>query len=178
MDMPVPDYADIFSLTDSLTSTHLIRKITWSELALVLGTQRCLRPWLPGSISTKLLLAGVAYFVYLGKVNASITIKYVEILVMVVGAGTQTAEAGLFSPPSALNKAGQTLKINVPPVPYPTLHPWGWLEILPHSIKVYLLVPTFGQPSVPPWPPPSQPLPAWFMIIRRDLFLPSLPVVY
>ena len=56
-----------------------------------------------------LLLTGVAYFVYLGPTPGIIIPKFVEFHVSVIGAGTQTAEVGLFSTPAAPNKAGQSL---------------------------------------------------------------------
>lgn len=65
-------------------------------------------PLSPGSAGF-LLLTGIAYFVFLGKTPATFTPKFVEFYVGTIGAGTQTAEVGLFSSPAAPNKANQSL---------------------------------------------------------------------
>lgn len=62
-------------------------------------------PSIAGAVTT----ASTAYFVYVGQVQSAITVNRVECFVTSVGAGTQTAEIGLFSSPSAPNRAGQTL---------------------------------------------------------------------
>ena len=72
-------------------------------------TQRILMsPLGPGSAGF-LLISGTAYFVYLGRVTAAFTPKYVEFHVSTIGAGAQTAEVGFFSTPSTANKSGQSL---------------------------------------------------------------------
>jgi len=50
-----------------------------------------------------------AYFVYVGRNTEAIVVKYVEFYVSTKGTGTQTAEVGLFSTPSAPNKNNQTV---------------------------------------------------------------------
>jgi hypothetical protein len=57
--------------------------------------------------ATFLLITNTAYWVYLGRVLANFTPKYVEFVVSVIGAGTAVAEVGFFSTPSAPNKVGQ-----------------------------------------------------------------------
>lgn len=59
--------------------------------------------------STALLSTGVAYCVYLGKLQEAKVFKHVKFRVSVVGAGSQTAEVGLFSSPLAPNGSSQTL---------------------------------------------------------------------
>lgn len=61
-----------------------------------------------GAGGTFTLIEDTAYFVYVGQVPAC-TPKYVEFQVTTVGTGAQTAEVGLFSTPSAPNKASQSL---------------------------------------------------------------------
>lgn len=56
-----------------------------------------------------LTISGTAYFVYVGKVEEWTRFAHVELHCTVAGAGTQTAELGLYSSPLAPNKAGQTL---------------------------------------------------------------------
>ena len=61
-----------------------------------------------GAGGTFTLIEDTAYFVYVGQVPAC-TPKYVEFQVTTAGSGAQTAEVGLFSTPSAPNKASQSL---------------------------------------------------------------------
>src|SRR2546428_5661404 len=61
------------------------------------------------ALGTFLLIAGTAYYVYLGRLAKGLTVKFVEFHVTTLGAGAQTAEVGLFSTPSAPNKSAQTL---------------------------------------------------------------------
>lgn len=70
--------------------------------------QRTLASSLP-TIAGALNTSGTAYFVYLGKTTKAITVNRVEFLVTTAGAGAQTAEVGLFSTPSAPNRANQSL---------------------------------------------------------------------
>ncbi len=56
-----------------------------------------------------LLITNTGYFVYLGKILNPIIVKYVEFHVSTAGAGTQTAEVGLFSSPAFPNKANQVM---------------------------------------------------------------------
>jgi hypothetical protein len=62
----------------------------------------------PGSAGF-LLVSGVAYFVYLGRVTAAFTPKFVEFYVSTIGAGAQVAEVGFFSTPNPPNKGSQSL---------------------------------------------------------------------
>jgi hypothetical protein len=62
----------------------------------------------PGSAGF-LCLTTVAYFVYLGRVLQTMTPKFVEFHVSVIGATVTATEAGIFSSPAAPNKAGQSL---------------------------------------------------------------------
>ncbi len=65
-------------------------------------------PYLP-AIARVASTSGTAYFVYLGYITEAVTLEYVRFAVATAGAGSQTAELGLFSTPSAPNGAGQTL---------------------------------------------------------------------
>ena len=56
-----------------------------------------------------LLLTGVAYFVFLRRLEAACVPKFVEFHVSTAGAGTQVAEVGLFTSLAAPNKAAQSL---------------------------------------------------------------------
>jgi hypothetical protein len=76
-------------------ATHNDRNIYQSQLS-------------PGNAGF-LLLTGVAYFVFLCRTPATFTPKFVEFQVSTIGAGTQTAEVGLFSTTAAPNKANQVL---------------------------------------------------------------------
>jgi hypothetical protein len=60
------------------------------------------------STAAFLLVSGVAYFVYIGRVMQNITPKFVEFHVSTAGAGGQVAEVGLFSSPNPPNKTAQT----------------------------------------------------------------------
>jgi len=55
------------------------------------------------------MIADTAYFIYLGRTVQDMTPKFVEFYVTTGGSGAQTAELGLFSTPSAPNKASQTV---------------------------------------------------------------------
>ena len=59
--------------------------------------------------TTQAQTSGTASYVYLGKTAAAAVWKYVKFRVSTAGAGTQTAEVGLFSSTSAPNGAAQTL---------------------------------------------------------------------
>ena len=67
-----------------------------------------LRSKLP-TIAGAILTEDTAYFVYLGKTNRKLTATRVLAHVTTGGTGAQTAEVGLFSTPTAPNRAGQTL---------------------------------------------------------------------
>lgn len=79
------------------------------EISSVSTEQRIFHSNLDTALLGKLLLSSNCYFVYVGKTVIDMTPKFVEFYVTVVGAGAQTAEVGLFSTPSAPNKAAQTL---------------------------------------------------------------------
>lgn len=59
--------------------------------------------------SAILLASGTAYFAFIGYIRGSPTVKFVEFSATAIGAGSQVAEVGLFSSPSAPNKAAQSL---------------------------------------------------------------------
>jgi hypothetical protein len=80
-----------------------------TDLGSVNTEQRVFHSNLGTIVAANLLVSNVAYFVYVGRTCVAITPKYVELYVTVVGAGAQTAEVGLFSTPSAPNKAAQSL---------------------------------------------------------------------
>jgi hypothetical protein len=61
------------------------------------------------ALGTFLTVASTAYAVYVGRTSRPYTAAFVEFHVTTIGAGAQTAEAGIFSSPLAPNKAGQTL---------------------------------------------------------------------
>lgn len=64
----------------------------------------------PLDIGTQVLWgSGLAHFMYLGRVTRPTVIKHVLVRVSTAGAGSQVAEVGIFSAPSAPNRAGQTL---------------------------------------------------------------------
>jgi hypothetical protein len=71
-------------------------------------TQRIFKTCLPSFAGGITLTSGTAYFVYVGRAITSITPKYVEFYVSTVGAGTQTAEVGLFSTTNPPYKSAQT----------------------------------------------------------------------
>lgn len=62
-----------------------------------------------GSGGTILLVSNTAYFVYLGVIQPSVTIKFVEFNVITLGVGAQTAEVGLFTSPLPPNKGSLVL---------------------------------------------------------------------
>ena len=55
------------------------------------------------------LTAATAYCVYMGRTVRAVTVAFLEFVVTSAGAGTQTAEAGIFSSPAPPNKSSQTL---------------------------------------------------------------------
>ncbi len=59
--------------------------------------------------STFVLITGVAYWVYVGRMEQAVTVAFVEFHVPTLGAGAQTAEVAVASSPLAPNKANQTL---------------------------------------------------------------------
>lgn len=71
--------------------------------------RRVFVPVSPGAGTAFLLGADVAYFVYVGRMEETVTPQYVRGLVSLGGGGAQTAEVGLFSTPLAPNHGGQTL---------------------------------------------------------------------
>jgi hypothetical protein len=72
--------------------------------------QRILRSVLPNVATAITVVSGTAYFVYLGRLTRTVTVKFVEFCLNSGGSGSQTAEAGLFSSPEAANgDANQTL---------------------------------------------------------------------
>lgn len=71
--------------------------------------QRIFRSILGNSASAFTMVSGTAYFVYVGRTVRAVTPKYVEFHVTSAGDGAQTAEVGLYSTPSAPNKAAQSL---------------------------------------------------------------------
>ncbi len=71
--------------------------------------QRCLRSGLAG-VGNFTAASGRAYFIYLGKTTKEITLARVVYFIQIVAdSGTQTAEFGYFSTPSAPNRASQIL---------------------------------------------------------------------
>ena len=67
-----------------------------------------LRSNLP-TVAAAALTEAVAYFVYLGRTSRRLTAQKVLFHVTTGGTGAQTAECGIFSSPTAPNRAGQTL---------------------------------------------------------------------
>lgn len=61
------------------------------------------------AVSTFVTISGTAYYIYVGRIVKNITVLFAEFHVTTAGAGTQTAEIGLFSTPSPPNKSTQTL---------------------------------------------------------------------
>jgi hypothetical protein len=92
------------SLATTLSATLAARLGTNIE-----QTGRVFKSALSNHATPFLLVSGVAYFVYLGRLTAALTPKFVELHVSTIGVGAQTAELGLFSSPSAPSKAGQSL---------------------------------------------------------------------
>lgn len=73
------------------------------------AAQRVLMSCLAPGGAGFLLVSGVGYWVYLGRVVKAFTPKHVEFHLSTVGAGAQTVEVGFFSTPSAPKKAAQSL---------------------------------------------------------------------
>lgn len=73
------------------------------------GSQRIYASTLSSDGGVNPTTSGTAIFVYVGQTSSPIVCKYVEFYVGTAGSGAQTAEVGLFSTPSAPNKANQTL---------------------------------------------------------------------
>lgn len=70
---------------------------------------RVFGPMSPGAGTGFLLIADVAYFVYVGQMAEDVTPKYVRGVVSTGGGGAQVAEMGLFSTLLGPTAAGQTL---------------------------------------------------------------------
>lgn len=64
---------------------------------------------LPQAAGSMFLESGYGYFVYIGQFLEAIMLNYINIHVSTAGAGSQTAEVGLFSTPLEPNRTGQTL---------------------------------------------------------------------
>lgn len=75
------------------------------------NSQRIFQSSLPGHATGFVLVSGTAYFTYLGRAMMEVSPRpqFVEFHVSTIGAGAQIAEVGLFSSPSAPNKAAQSL---------------------------------------------------------------------
>jgi hypothetical protein len=71
--------------------------------------QRIFRTKLPKGDSAFINTSGTAYWIFVGRTNRDLVIKFVEFNVNVIGVGAQTAEIGLFSTPSPPNKTNQSL---------------------------------------------------------------------
>ncbi len=72
-------------------------------------SQRIFQPSCNGVSGTFLTISGTAYYVYIGRAAVDVTIKFLELQVTTAGAGSQTAEFGLFTSPAPPNKSAQTL---------------------------------------------------------------------
>lgn len=70
-----------------------------------LTTAMSLLPFVGAAVT----IADTAYFVYLGLTGRQIVANFIEFHVTAGGTGAQTAEVGIFSSPSAPNRAGQSL---------------------------------------------------------------------
>jgi hypothetical protein len=68
---------------------------------------RILQSRLPNVATAITLVNNTGYFVYLGCTTQDFTVKFVEFYVNTNGAGTQTAEVGLFATASSPNKTNQ-----------------------------------------------------------------------
>lgn len=75
----------------------------------VAGSQRVFQSQAIRVAASFLTITGVAYWIYIGRTLASITPKYVEGYLNVLGATLTLAEAGIFSTPLPPCKAAQTL---------------------------------------------------------------------
>jgi hypothetical protein len=64
---------------------------------------------LPDGGAGTVITSDRACFVYVGYIDTALVLNYVDAYMTVVGAGTQAAEVGLFSSPSAPNAASQVL---------------------------------------------------------------------
>lgn len=76
--------------------------------ALIAPSAFVVRSQLP-TITAAVTVGAVAYFVYLGRTRRRLTAQKVLFHVSTAGASTQVGEVGLFSSPTAPNRAAQTL---------------------------------------------------------------------
>ena len=99
----------IANLPTGATSTTVAIGNDARLLAAVDAPARTFRAWANGVTSNFLAISGTAYFVYMGRTTVALTPKYIESYLNVIAAGTVVTEAGIFSSPSAPNKASQSL---------------------------------------------------------------------
>jgi len=98
------------TVTGDVNVSGLVDGVDVSAIVFAAPTaQRVFMSPLNRSGAAKILTSGTSYFVYIGCTVKAITPKYVEFHVSTSGSGSQTAEVGLFSTPSAPNKAAQSL---------------------------------------------------------------------
>lgn len=73
------------------------------------STGRIFMSRLPNVATALALASGKAYFIYVGRTTHSIVAQHIYFYVNSAGAGTETAEVGVFSSPAAPSNAGQVL---------------------------------------------------------------------
>ena len=95
---------------DNEDITYIFDGTSWLDVGMAADpSPRILRSALSSSTANLQLTDGSAYFTYLGHIQRDLTLNYVRFGVKTAASGTQTAEIGLFSTPSAPNRSGQTL---------------------------------------------------------------------
>jgi len=93
-----------FFTVSAITATRLVTNLESNH------HQRVFRSLLPTVAQTTfLMITNTGYAVYMGRATQAVTVGFVEFEVSSAGAGTQTAEVGVFSTPAAPSKSALTL---------------------------------------------------------------------
>jgi hypothetical protein len=92
----------------AVSPAALATALQWNNVAPPSSQRRFRSSW-PDDGAANITTADQLICVYVGKTTQPTTCKFVEFYISIVGLGAQTAEVGLFSSPSAPNKAGQNL---------------------------------------------------------------------
>jgi len=97
-----------FFVVTNITASRLVTNVETGSQR-IFRSMLAARPVATAGTEDLLNVSGTAYCVYIGRVAQAITVAFVEFLITVVGAGTNTGEVGLFSSPGPPNKTAQTL---------------------------------------------------------------------
>ena len=93
----------------TFAAAQLLTTAEGSNTQRILQSALPVRPVVTAGTEDFILVSGTAYYVFVGRMAVTQTVKFVEWHLTTIGAGAQTAEIGLFSTPLPPNKSAQTL---------------------------------------------------------------------